>query len=75
MMCRYSRLLLFKGVKWLKNPINGGDIYMCEVMRKMGYGESKFHKMTIHKLMIHKHENICNGVYWNDSVPGWKLSG
>jgi hypothetical protein len=32
--------------------------------------------LTVCRLMISKHENICVCIYWNDlHVPDWKLSG
>lgn len=59
-------------VMCLKNPMNGCDTEMCEVIGKMGLGEPP--NMTIHKLMINEHETICIGVSRNNSVQGWKLS-
>ena len=50
--------------------------FKCLSFQKNGVrGIKASQNMTIRKLMTNKHENICNGVYWNDSVPGWKLSG
>jgi hypothetical protein len=42
------------------------------VWEKWGYVT---HNMTICKLMINKHENICDVVYWSVGVPGESYLG